>query len=74
MNLVIDRIEGDFAVVEFDGQPFDLPVAALPPGVGEGDRLVLLAAPASPPAGQGLDPGALERWEAESNLADAIEL
>ena len=39
MNWIVDRVEGDFAVVIFEGQTFDVPVAALPPGVTEGWRL-----------------------------------
>lgn len=40
--VVVDRVEGDVAVVEAaDGALFDWPVAALPPGAREGDRLVV---------------------------------
>lgn len=38
---VIDRIEGDVAVVEIDGGTLDVPLAGLPAGVAEGCRLVL---------------------------------
>lgn len=38
--LIIDRIEGDFAVCEQDGRAMrTLPLAQLPPGVHEGDCL-----------------------------------
>lgn len=37
---VVDRIEGDVAVVEWREDAFgELPVSSLPPGVGEGDLL-----------------------------------
>jgi hypothetical protein len=43
--IVIDRIEGEVAVVELAGSTVDVPLSELPPGVKEGDRLgfVLLA-------------------------------
>ena len=38
MELVIDRIEDSFAVLELDsGELFDIPLAVLPKGVKEGD-------------------------------------
>ena len=37
MKWIIDRFEGDFAVVECDGSCFDLPKYALPNDVREGD-------------------------------------
>ena len=37
MKWIIDRFEGDFAVVECDGSSFDLPKYALPNDVREGD-------------------------------------
>ena len=37
MRGIIDRFEGDFAVVECDGNCFNLPKYALPEGVCEGD-------------------------------------
>lgn len=40
-TLTIDRIEADQAVVEFNGTTFDLPVALLPAGVREGQRIAL---------------------------------
>ncbi|MCB9545827.1 MAG: DUF3006 domain-containing protein [Myxococcales bacterium] len=46
---VVDRIEGSFAVIVADGleDTFDVPLAALPPGVQEGDVLLLGADPAA---------------------------
>ena len=40
MKIVIDRIEGDFAVVEIAGRCVDVPLALLPDGCKEGDALV----------------------------------
>ncbi|MEZ4467848.1 MAG: DUF3006 domain-containing protein [bacterium] len=44
---VVDRIEGSFAVIVAEGleDTFDVPLAALPAGVREGDVLVLGADP-----------------------------
>ncbi len=39
---VIDRFEGDIAVVEFEDKTFeDLPKGKLPPGVQEGDVIII---------------------------------
>lgn len=38
-NWLIDRIEGEYAVVEYDGNTFDVPLRALPLSVKEGDML-----------------------------------
>lgn len=37
--IVIDRFEGDCAVLEVDGRRVDFPASALPAGCREGDRL-----------------------------------
>lgn len=38
---VVDRVEGDWAVVEWEGRSIgDLPLSALPSGVREGDGVV----------------------------------
>ena len=48
-TVVIDRIEGQIAVVELEGSYVDLPVSCLPDGAREGDQLewtmTLLATP-----------------------------
>jgi hypothetical protein len=45
--IVVDRIEGDEAVVEIAGRRIDVPLTELPPGVKEGDRLAFsIVAPA----------------------------
>ena len=38
-NIIIDRFEGDHAVVECNGQTFDIPKALLPEGCQEGDQI-----------------------------------
>jgi len=40
--LIIDRFEGDFAVVETSDGLINVPVADLPDGAKEGDALVFL--------------------------------
>ena len=37
MKVVIDRIEGTFAVLEVDGESVDWPLKSLPAGIREGD-------------------------------------
>lgn len=39
--IVVDRIEGDVAVLEIDGKRIDFPLSALPQGTKEGDEVVL---------------------------------
>jgi hypothetical protein len=40
-NAVLDRIEGEVAVVEINAQTYDLPLSCLPSGAKEGDRLCI---------------------------------
>ncbi|AEG14480.1 hypothetical protein Desku_0881 [Desulfofundulus kuznetsovii DSM 6115] len=35
--LIIDRFEGDWAVIEFGHKTFNIPKALIPPGAREGD-------------------------------------
>ena len=39
--IVVDRIEGPMAVLEIDGDRYDIPASALPDGAGEGSVLRL---------------------------------
>ena len=39
MTFIIDRFEGNFAVVEKDGQTYNIPKNLLPPGAKEGSVL-----------------------------------
>ena len=41
-RLTIDRIEEGFAIVECDGQTFELPMQALPKDCQEGDLLTIV--------------------------------
>jgi hypothetical protein len=41
-EVVIDRIEGDYAVLEAGDDMVDFPLAALPPGVKEGGKLTIM--------------------------------
>lgn len=41
--IVVDRIEGDRAVLEIGGETVEVPASALPPGTREGATLVLVA-------------------------------
>ncbi len=43
--VVVDRIEGPMAVVEFGGICVNIPLLALPPGLKEGDRLEVRVLP-----------------------------
>ena len=40
-KLIIDRFEGSWAVVEYEGETFDIPRGLLPASAKEGDTLVL---------------------------------
>jgi hypothetical protein len=42
--IVVDRIEGETAVLEIEGRPVDVPSRLLPEGAKEGDPLVLALA------------------------------
>jgi hypothetical protein len=49
--VVIDRIEGPLAVVEWrDAHLTEVPVVVLPPGVREGDRVLLRTRTLPPPS------------------------
>ncbi len=43
--IVVDRIEGEVAVLEIDGATVEIPAAALPAGAGEGAVLALTLDP-----------------------------
>lgn len=43
--IVVDRIEGDVAVLEIAGARVDVPVSVLPEGTREGDVLTFVRAP-----------------------------
>lgn len=39
--IIIDRLEGELAVLEIEGNTYTLPIAALPPQAKEGDVLCI---------------------------------
>jgi len=39
MAITVDRIEGEYAVLEIGDEMFDVPIEDLPEGIKEGDRL-----------------------------------
>jgi hypothetical protein len=70
MSWIVDRIEGDLAVVLFNELTFEVPVAALPPGLVEGSRLSLgLEAPDTRAAAE-----RMARLAAQHALPDVIDL
>lgn len=61
--IVVDRIEGDVAVLEIGGRTVDVPLSELPAGVKEGDALTFQVAPADTTAAE----ARLARLRAKSN-------
>lgn len=45
ITLIIDRIEGPEAVVEYDKKYYSLPLEMLPEGISEGDSLTISRSP-----------------------------
>ena len=70
--MVVDRIEGDIAVVEFNGQTIDIPTSFLPDGAREGDRLRMVLD--SHPDGLQTSEDRLARLQAKDDLPDHIDL
>lgn len=69
-RIVVDRIEGDIAVLEVNGQAVHLPVSALPEGAGEGSvlRLTLAASTTRDAAAR------LARMQSSSDISDDFTL
>ena len=70
--MVVDRIEGDIAVLEFNGQTIDIPTSILPNGIQEGDRLRMILD--SNPDELQTSEARLERLQAKDELPDHIDL
>jgi 3-hydroxyisobutyrate dehydrogenase-like beta-hydroxyacid dehydrogenase len=70
--IVIDRIEGNRAVLVVGDETVDIPVSALPPGAGEGSVLVLSLGDDS--ALRAAAEARQARMAAASNLPDEIDL
>ena len=69
-RIVVDRIEGDLAVVEIAGQIIDLPVGILPDGAREGSVLQLTIANGSDADGR----ERLARMQSASGISDDFTL
>lgn len=70
--IVVDRIEGQRAVLEISGELVEVPLSALPEGAGEGDLLVWQIADAS--ARLAAAEARLDRLRARDPGADEIDL
>lgn len=72
MLVVVDRIEGDLAVLEVAGTTVDWPIAALPEGVGEGTTLSVVFQ--ITPSDHSEAEARLERLRQRGPKGDAIDL
>ena len=70
-SFIIDRIEADIAVVEHGETTFEIPVALLPKGSKEGDRLHIQPLP---PSSDDTNKARLERLKARDSGDDIIDL
>lgn len=70
--IVVDRVEGDRAVLEVAGERVDFPVSALPQGVVEGSVLVFSLADPSDRLAEA--EARLKRLTARGPAADLIDL
>jgi hypothetical protein len=70
--MVIDRIEGELAVIEIDGRTVDIPLSLLPDGAAEGDRLRLVIDNSE--SGRQESEDRLARLQAQDHLPDHIDL
>jgi hypothetical protein len=72
VRVVIDRIEGDFAVLEVGDQRVDWPAAHLPPGATEGSVLELSITVQTDPEREAED--RLKRLRAKGPSGSSIDL
>lgn len=70
--IVVDRIEGTRALVEFDGEIIEVPLSALPPGCAEGTILRFAAVDDEAVLAEGR--ARIARMAARSRLPDDVEL
>ena len=70
--IVIDRIEGDVAVLEVEGQSIDFPASALPPGATEGSVLLLQLDPDAARDIQAENQARLERLKKRSPIKGGL--
>lgn len=66
MRIVVDRIEGDIAVLDIEGTQVDLPAASLPEGAAEGSVLALVLDPDGEAAARAAGEARLARLRAAS--------
>ncbi len=71
MDWIVDRVEGELAVILVGELTLEVPLTALPAGVGEGARLRLALQPAADPAAAAARQA---RLAAQSALPDVIDL
>lgn len=75
VSVVVDRIEGEIAVLEVGGATVDWPRAALPAGIAEGSRMSFAISGVSPDADLEAEAKArLERLRARGPQSDDIDL
>jgi hypothetical protein len=72
MRVVIDRVEGAFAVLEVAGTTVDWPIAALPAGAAEGQSFDLTFTPIASPLSDAQ--ARLDRLAARGPKGDSIDL
>jgi hypothetical protein len=70
--IVIDRLEGDIAVLEIQGQTWQIPRAVLPHGAQEGDVLELVKGSNAALKARAQD--RQDRLSAQSKVPDEIDL
>jgi hypothetical protein len=70
--IVVDRIEGDRALVEFEGEVIEIPARALPAGCGEGSVLRFERQDDEALLAEGR--ARIARLSAKNDLPDDIEL
>ena len=73
MNIAIDQIEDEYAMLDVDGEIITFPVEALPEGAKEGDLLAFIRIDASEILAQATE--RLERLQQMSpNTSDEIDI
>ena len=71
---VVDRIEGDLAILVVDGATVEVPVAALPEGTQEGAVLSFVQAANEEAERRATAEARLRRLKARDTLPDEIDL
>lgn len=72
LNIAVDRIEGERAILDVGGELIEIPAAALPAGAVEGSRVRLAPAEPAPEADDAAQ-ARLERLRARSTSLDTID-